>query len=85
MSAGQHNKVLPACHFSWFTEQRMVGLMQIADAKAAGKNPYPHKFHVSMLLPDYIAKYSGIQEGEQLKEEKVSVAGDATWIMHTDA
>lgn len=39
-------------------------------------DPYPHKFHVSISLTDYIARYeSRIQPGEHLDGEVVSVAG----------
>ena len=44
--------------------------------KAKGINPYPHKFHVSSTLPEYIAKYSGLEAGEQLTDVTVSVAGE---------
>lgn len=43
--------------------------------KAKGANPYPHKFHVSMSLPDYVAKYSSLEAGQQLADTVVSVAG----------
>eukprot|EP00835_Amoeboradix_gromovi_P005468 NODE_517_length_7343_cov_0.253313.p2 type:complete len:562 gc:universal NODE_517_length_7343_cov_0.253313:116-1801(+) len=36
---------------------------------------YPHKFHVSISLPDFIAKYSHIKEGERVEGDDVSIAG----------
>ncbi|KAG0232003.1 lysyl-tRNA synthetase [Actinomortierella wolfii] len=36
--------------------------------------PYPHKFHVSISMPDYIAKYKDIKTGERIQEE-VTIAG----------
>jgi lysyl-tRNA synthetase, class II len=43
--------------------------------KAAGQHPYPHKFHVSLQLKDFISKYEGITvDGEQI-DEVVSLAG----------
>ena len=48
----------------------------MAAAKARGENPYPHKFHVSVQLPAYVDKYSGIEAGTQLSEETVSLAGE---------
>eukprot|EP00232_Nephroselmis_pyriformis_P004650 CAMPEP_0182906884 /NCGR_PEP_ID=MMETSP0034_2-20130328/34081_1 /TAXON_ID=156128 /ORGANISM="Nephroselmis pyriformis, Strain CCMP717" /LENGTH=578 /DNA_ID=CAMNT_0025042687 /DNA_START=15 /DNA_END=1747 /DNA_ORIENTATION=+ len=42
--------------------------------KDAGENPYPHKFKVDLRLPEYVAKYKDIPDGEQLKET-VSLAG----------
>uniref|UniRef100_A0A061QWX4 Lysine--tRNA ligase n=1 Tax=Tetraselmis sp. GSL018 TaxID=582737 RepID=A0A061QWX4_9CHLO len=47
----------------------------ISAVKSAGGNPYPHKFNVSMQLPDYISKYSGLEQGEQHPDETVSMAG----------
>ncbi|KAG5559681.1 hypothetical protein RHGRI_009261 [Rhododendron griersonianum] len=43
--------------------------------KSAGINPYPHKFHVSMSIPEYIEKYKGLPNGEQLEDVEVSLAG----------
>ncbi|KAG2440330.1 hypothetical protein HXX76_004435 [Chlamydomonas incerta] len=43
--------------------------------KAKGVNPYPHKFHVSMSLPDFVAKYNSLEAGQQLNDVTVSVAG----------
>lgn len=37
-------------------------------------NPYPHKFHVTKQLPEFIELYGGCANEEQLKDE-VSVAG----------
>ncbi|KAJ1967091.1 lysyl-tRNA synthetase [Dispira parvispora] len=36
--------------------------------------PYPHKFHVSLSLPEYVARYSGLEVGERV-EEVVTVSG----------
>lgn len=38
-------------------------------------HPYPHKFHVSISLEDFINKYSHLKDGEMLENEKLSVAG----------
>ncbi|CAG9863335.1 unnamed protein product [Phyllotreta striolata] len=38
-------------------------------------SPYPHKFHVSSSLEDFIAKYSDLKEGEVRENDKLSVAG----------
>ncbi|CAL2032580.1 unnamed protein product [Caenorhabditis brenneri] len=42
--------------------------------RAAGENPFPHKFDVTISLTDFIAKYSSLQN-EQVADEIVSVAG----------
>jgi hypothetical protein len=43
--------------------------------KAGGANPYPHKFPVTTSIPEYIAKYQGLEAGAQLKDVKVALAG----------
>lgn len=43
--------------------------------KNPNKNPYPHKFHVSVTLPSFIEKFSHVGNGEWLKDVSVSVAG----------
>jgi lysyl-tRNA synthetase class 2 len=42
---------------------------------AAGVNPYPHKFHVELSLPAYVAKYGGLSDGETVEGTSVSIAG----------
>ena len=46
----------------------------VSNLKRAGENPYPHKFHVSISLTEFIEKYSHIDAGKW-EEDKVSVAG----------
>jgi lysyl-tRNA synthetase class 2 len=43
--------------------------------KTPESHPYPHKFHVSISLEDFINKYSHLKDGEMLENEKLSVAG----------
>ncbi|KAI2804384.1 hypothetical protein RDWZM_007802 [Blomia tropicalis] len=47
----------------------------IQQQREAGENPYPHKFHVSISLTDFIAKYSDLKEEQILTDVTVSVAG----------
>eukprot|EP00912_Choanoflagellata_sp_UC4_P001181 UC4_evm1s739 len=49
---------------------------QVADIKKNGKNPYPHKFHVSISMRAFIEKYGPIlpNKGDEASEE-VSLAG----------
>ncbi|KAK7603036.1 hypothetical protein V9T40_003035 [Parthenolecanium corni] len=47
----------------------------LAQLKSTGFDPYPHKFHVSMSLEDYIEKYSSLKESETLSDVEESVAG----------
>lgn len=46
----------------------------VAQQKAEGDSPYPHKFHVELSLPEFIDKYSGIDAGK-ITEKDVSVSG----------
>ncbi|KAF7489409.1 Lysine--tRNA ligase [Sarcoptes scabiei] len=43
--------------------------------RQAGENPYPHKFHVSISLTEFLRKYSNLKEEEILEDVEVSVAG----------
>ncbi|XP_015917437.1 lysine--tRNA ligase [Parasteatoda tepidariorum] len=52
-----------------------IRLQAIEDLKAAGKSPYPHKFHVSMSLTDFVDQYNNLNPAEILKDVNVSVAG----------
>ncbi|XP_064467219.1 lysine--tRNA ligase-like isoform X2 [Ornithodoros turicata] len=47
----------------------------VAQLKAAGEHPYPHKFHVSTSLTEFVSKYNGLQPGEILQDTSLSVAG----------
>lgn len=43
--------------------------------KEQATHPYPHKFHVSSSLEDFINKYNTLKDGEQLENEKITLAG----------
>jgi lysyl-tRNA synthetase, class II len=43
--------------------------------KVDGVNPYPHKFHVSSSLGDFIDAYSGLDKDTKLEDVVVSLAG----------
>jgi lysyl-tRNA synthetase class 2 len=48
----------------------------IIDQKQNGINPYPHKFEVSIRLPEFVKKYQGVtKKGEFIDGELVSVSG----------
>ena len=48
----------------------------IEDLKSdPGTHPYPHKFHVSISLTDFIEKYSSLSDGQSLDDVEVRVAG----------
>jgi lysyl-tRNA synthetase class 2 len=48
----------------------------IAHWPEAGVNPYPHKFHVGMRIPEFVAAYAETTETGAVREDvTVSVAG----------
>ncbi|KAJ4885744.1 Lysine--tRNA ligase [Raphanus sativus] len=50
-------------------------LKYLAAEKAKGENPYPHKFAVTMSIPEYIEKYGGLNNGDHVEDAQVSLAG----------
>lgn len=53
----------------------------VAEMQKEGTDPYPHKFHVDLRLPDYVAKFSELAEnGSKLDDTVVSVAGRITSV-----
>eukprot|EP00026_Physarum_polycephalum_P005126 Phypoly_transcript_05154.p1 GENE.Phypoly_transcript_05154~~Phypoly_transcript_05154.p1 ORF type:complete len:590 (+),score=130.50 Phypoly_transcript_05154:207-1976(+) len=46
----------------------------LEDLKSKGVNTWPHKFHVSISVPDFISKYNHLEKDQQV-DETVSVAG----------
>ena len=48
----------------------------IIGQKEKGENPYPHKFHVSTTLNEFVKKYSTVtKKGEFIESDKLSVSG----------
>uniref|UniRef100_A0A1B0GH73 Lysine--tRNA ligase n=2 Tax=Lutzomyia longipalpis TaxID=7200 RepID=A0A1B0GH73_LUTLO len=48
-------------------------------------DPYPHKFHVSTSLEEFIEKYSNLADGEVLENVQLSVAGRVHAIRESGA
>jgi len=46
----------------------------VTTLKNSGVNPYPHKFHVSISLGNFLERYAHLKDGEQ-SEDEVSLAG----------
>ena len=70
--AGEEEELDPTKYFEnrceWVKAQKSQG--------AGGQNPYPHKFEVSLSLPDFRVKYEGLPEGAHDESGGViSVAG----------
>ncbi|KHN03344.1 Lysine--tRNA ligase [Glycine soja] len=55
-------------------------LKYLAVQKTEGKNPYPHKFFVTMSIDQYIKEYGGLSNGQHIEDVSVSLAGSR--IMH---
>ncbi|CAH8604226.1 unnamed protein product [Schistosoma mattheei] len=47
----------------------------ISELKKTQKNPYPHKFHATISLAEFIKKYSSLSSGEHLDDVSVSITG----------
>lgn len=50
-------------------------VQMIADLRAAGINPFPHKFNVSISIPDFLKKYDYIESANVLEDVTESLAG----------
>jgi lysyl-tRNA synthetase class 2 len=59
---------------SKYTEMRKNFL---DEQRAAGKNPYPHKFHRDMTIPQFVEKYEAVkmENGVFLTDQKVALTG----------
>ncbi|XP_067007555.2 lysine--tRNA ligase isoform X3 [Anabrus simplex] len=57
----------------------------VSQLKEAGDHPYPHKFHVSTSLEEFIERYSHVEDGAILKDVEVSVAGRVHAIRESGA
>ncbi|XP_012539571.1 lysine--tRNA ligase isoform X1 [Monomorium pharaonis] len=58
----------------------------VSQQKAINDNPYPHKFHVSISLEDFIERFRDIvKDGETLENETHSVAGRVHSIRESGA
>lgn len=59
----------------------------IANLKAAGgeKHPYPHKYHVTTSLVEFLEKYASLQDGEVVESDNLSVAGRVHAIRESGA
>lgn len=57
-----------------YYERRVRIIQKLRESRQP--DPYPHKFHVSISLTEFIEKYQDrVQDGTQLQGEEVTVAG----------
>lgn len=62
-------------YFYYLQEYFKIRTLAVHQLKASNDNPYPHKFHVSISLQDFIEKFgNSLKDGETLNEEH-SIAG----------
>ncbi|XP_067393604.1 lysine--tRNA ligase-like isoform X2 [Emydura macquarii macquarii] len=47
----------------------------VLQLKEKGEQPYPHKFHTNITLPEFIDKFSYLGDGENLPDKHLSLAG----------
>ncbi|XP_049802504.1 lysine--tRNA ligase isoform X3 [Schistocerca nitens] len=57
----------------------------VTQLKQSDEHPYPHKFHVSISLEEFVEKYSGVKDGEILENIELSVAGRVHAIRESGA
>uniref|UniRef100_A0A8C4N366 Lysine--tRNA ligase n=1 Tax=Eptatretus burgeri TaxID=7764 RepID=A0A8C4N366_EPTBU len=57
------------------TQYHKIRSQAIEQLKNSGPHPYPHKFHVAISLSDFVEKYSNLEDGDQLSDVTLSVAG----------
>lgn len=55
-----------------YYENRLKVINQMSES---GFTAFPHKFHASLRLSEFIRKYDSLEEGVHLEEEPVSVTG----------
>lgn len=53
----------------------------INELRSKGINPYPHKFHVSISLTDFISKYDSLEKDVILNDTVQSVAGKYSFLI----
>ncbi|KAI3467061.1 hypothetical protein Pfo_023724 [Paulownia fortunei] len=50
-------------------------LRALAAHKAAGNNPYPHKFEAKLTIPEYVKKYESLNSGDHVEDVEERIAG----------
>jgi lysyl-tRNA synthetase class 2 len=55
-----------------YYENRLRAITQLQES---GQTAFPHKFHASMRVSEYVAKFSSIEDGAQIEGETVSITG----------
>ncbi|GIX67801.1 lysine--tRNA ligase [Caerostris extrusa] len=56
-------------------EYYKIRCQAVEQLKASGESPYPHKFHVSISLTEFVNRFSNLDAAQILKDETISVSG----------
>ncbi|ODN01824.1 Lysine--tRNA ligase [Orchesella cincta] len=56
-------------------EYYKLRLQTLQQFKDQGENPYPHKYHITISIEDFIEKYNDLKEGDVREDTTVSLAG----------
>ncbi|KAL0292030.1 UNVERIFIED_CONTAM: Lysine--tRNA ligase, cytoplasmic [Sesamum calycinum] len=59
----------------WAQQYYENRLKALAAQKAAGINPYPHKFECKLTIPEYVKKYESLNSGDHLEDVEERIAG----------
>lgn len=57
------------------TQYRENRIRSVEQMEESGKTAFPHKFHATLRLSDYIQNYSGLEDGAHVDNAVVSVTG----------
>ncbi|WJX28157.1 lysine--tRNA ligase [Trifolium repens] len=83
LKSANENKSAPADDEDMDPTQYLENrLKYLATEKKEGRNPYPHKFYVTLSIEQYIKEYGSLSDGQHLEDVSVSLAGR---IMHKRA
>lgn len=63
-------------NISFFQQYFKIRSQAIEALKGSSEPPYPHKFHVSISLKEFIEKYNNIEIGQWLDNETVTISGE---------
>lgn len=72
--ASQEEEISPNEYFR-LRSQAIAQMKNVAGGSELNPPPYPHKFHVSISLEDFIEKYKTLPDGQIIDDEEERIAG----------
>lgn len=66
--------------FFWWQQYLANRLRNIESLRESGINPYPHKFFITMSIPEFISRYAHLNTGEFPEDIVMSLAGAQVMI-----